>query len=778
MTDQDLRNRLAELLLQGLEVGTGKHEEGVVDEVFRAFGLNWNDIDAAVSPKKLNRAEVLQKSAAAQLAKAAPSAEDLLNAVVRCGGRFVSMLDEVFTRLAQHSTSTSGTSDTFRLKRSGVDESSLTISPGFLERVHHLMEVLQHIPVGVMDEQALKSFTRWDNGVSYGRWPINDDHDDRLVNAVLDLAWVGPLVRQRAEADPGWTPALILWNQAHEAAALLTNAAEGLVRSHAAHLDMLAGLDIAEAAREVFGDGVADRQENYLLEEIERFRAERTFWITACPGLVLTIDQVSTIGLGDDLEVSKRPAEHYYYGSGVSDLAGFVAMRKLQIWAENQRPETEQRIFQDPAALEDWLSWVASSCQEATAWLENDVLEATSEIDFSKRIEAIEEFLNLPLWKQRDLLYEVWLLCATLDACEDAAWEVELSLLPSVDGAWVLSVGPANSPVARIHMGTDKTVILDVWREPMRTADSGILTPDLAISTPPPYVRDLFVVEAKDRIKMTVGKPLEADASLDQTKLGRKTALGVAQRYAIGLHPIATWICNHCDFRQDSDPCHNHGDAWTSIHLADQFRPGHVPEGFKQSLRIALSPAPGTMAGPATEPSQIPGLVLVVDVTGSMHSRIDSAFSTFGNVEAFPFKEFRVVLFSDHGQNEPFLVRKLGPFPAMTQLADSIGVQPRGSGGDIDEALEDAMQRCKEIVEDIGPQTVLVLTDAPPHSAVACPYQIDFSAEVQALLAFGCRILVANDWLDPNNRTWSGFVDHPDFRLAPLADLVAGWKRQ
>ena len=69
---------------------------------------------------------------------------------------------------------------------------------------------------------------------------------------------------------------------------------------------------------------------------------------------------------------------------------------------------------------------------------------------------------------------------------------------------------------------------------------------------------------------------------------------------------------------------------------------------------------------------------------------------------------------------------------------------PSGDGEDFEEALEDAMRRAREIAEGRGPLTVVVITDAPPHSPADCPEGIDFEEEVRALLATGSRCFVVD----------------------------------
>jgi hypothetical protein len=91
--------------------------------------------------------------------------------------------------------------------------------------------------------------------------------------------------------------------------------------------------------------------------------------------------------------------------------------------------------------------------------------------------------------------------------------------------------------------------------------------------------------------------------------------------------------------------------------------------------------------------------------------------------------------------------REIPMVTAERNTFDSVTATPQGNGHDIEEALEDALQRCRELAEDLGPQFVLVLTDAPPHSASECPYGIDAAAEIQTMVDAGCDIYVASDWL-------------------------------
>ena len=790
MVDQDLRYRLATLIVEALEVGSGKHEYDIIDEIFNSFDLDFNDLNTQFSPNMRDRAKSLRQASANLLAEAAPSAAAMLNEVVRCGGRFIAMLNEVYARLSRHTVTTTGTSETFRLERGGLDEEHLVINPAFLEKLRHYERSLRLMEIGKIDEAAIESFTVWDNGELYGRWPlkpVNGNWGDRLADDVLNLAWITTTVSQRASIDATWVPIVSAVDAARSAVERLVTSAERLVRRHVTHLDTVSASDSENAAALMISgyDELPQwRQESIqqdMAVELERYRAERILARTATPGNVTGINEMSAVGLRDDLTPVVVPATDHWPGTGVSSLAYFIAMWRLGFWSPKRRAEMERELLVDPWQLESWLGRIAASCNDAATWLTNDVFVSTGSAEVEELLELIKEFLNLPLWRQRHLLYEVWILCAILDACEQASWVVDLCGLTQPNGIWILSVGPADDPVAILRRSTDSAISLEVWREPKRITNDGertlTLTPDVTISTPSPYSRDLLIVEAKDRQKMSVGGDY-IEASAASSKSAKRTALGVAWRYATGLRPLATWVCNHCDFRQSTDPVTNHGDLWTHVHVAAQFRPGNVPVAFSDSVRAALAPPIDIRSARPTGPSVDFGLILVVDITGSMSGHLRNAFAILREELARePFEEFRAVLYSDHGANEPFLVRKLGPYGSLPHLIDAMATLPSGDGGDFDEALEDAMLRCREILEDIGPQSILVLTDAPPHTVEHCPYRIDFEAEVRAILGAGCRLWVANNWLAPQDRTWDAFQDIPGFQSRSLSEFVA-WKTQ
>ena len=756
MADEELRLRLAELIVEALEVGSGKHERDVTDEIFDSFGLEFQHISDQFPARLLRRAEQLRRSAARDLAAAAPTADDLLNEVVRVGGRFIAMLDAVYARLTKHAATVGGgNAETFRFRRGGIDEDQLTISPEFIERVRQLERSVRRIETGWIDEEAILRFLSWDNGPFYGTWPLGQASRQRLAAWVIGMDHAGSVAGQRALG-------------AEETAAVnLVTAAERVVRARIARLETLSqtGIDPEPTA------GRREDEESYysgprtLADDLESFSETGVLGLTVLPDWVEGVNSPrSLIGLRADLTpvVMPAPEDRRSRVTPVGELAAFVAM-----WRLGLRPvrDPERGTFPpaEPAARQAWLDSYRAACEQATSWLENDAFKATGTATVDELLEAVTEFLNLPLWRKRDLLYEIWVLCATLDACEQADWTVELNGLSSQHGEWVLSVGRSPSPIATLRQADDLATTLDVWREPARTIDDTEFTPDVTVSTPSPYRRDLLVVEAKDRVKMASGLVSH------RGRTGARSALGVAERYARGLRPRAVWVCNHCDFRQPASAEVNHGNAWTQVHVADKFRPGQMPGAFAESVRVALAPPPRLV--PVAQRNR--GLVLVIDVTYSMGDRAESALRSLAAFHAVSaavaYDEFRAVLYCDHVRDVPFLVRKIGPFENLRDLRDALVPLPRGNGGDMDEALEDALARCREIVDDIGPQDLLVLTDAAPHPPDQCPYGIDFEAELRAMLDAGCNIRVASDW--GGAKTWDAFNGTAGFQFAPLSTL-------
>jgi hypothetical protein len=590
MSDTEARERLARLIVDALEVGTGKNEQDVIEDLFDSFGLDFATLDRQFPRRGFaqQRTTLLREAAAEQLAGAAPTTAVLLNGVVRLGGRFVSMVEEIYQRLARHTATTTGTSEVFRLRRSDVDESPPTISPAFLEQVRRLTSTLTRIEIGRIDVTAVQSFVGWDNGGLYGTWPPRDGSGNRLADHILALGWIAPAVADQGTSSAMWAEATDAVVTATRAAERVIGTAEWLVRSYLTSLDAFSDEDGVIRSADVFtyetSSWITNQMERQFQHEVGRYRNSETLAALAFPLQVNGINEPAFLGLDRQLGPVHVPAPDRIgsgsSGTGMGMLAGFVAQWRDGHWSHGSRAELEPKLFGDPQHLTQWLDTLTSQCDDAAEWLATEVLHPTMPLDVTTLLESVEEFLNLPLWRQRDLLYEVWVLCATLDACEHAGWRVHLAGTADADGVWELSRGATDKPVGQLLRQSPSPTSLDVWREPRRTAATGEVTPDVTVATPAPYARELIVVEAKDRRRMR----------------GRQ-ALSRAERYAAALCPAVTWVVNHCDYRRNTDPLEEHGTVWSRIRLAAQFRPGNVPAAFTDTIRAAVTPPDDQASG-------------------------------------------------------------------------------------------------------------------------------------------------------------------------------------
>jgi hypothetical protein len=747
------RLNFAHLIVKALEIGTSKREWDVIDDLFAAFRIDAAAVLAADEGELAKSTDSLENAAAEALANAAPSVEALLSELVRCGGRFVAMVEEVYAFLAGHVVTTAGSTEEFRFRRGDVD-AELTISPAFIEQIHTLSRSVRPVPYGQIDDKKLSSFLLCDGGEFYGSWPLDADTDRlRLVDGLLLLGWLSNEVEALPDTDERRALLRARTDAARAAATRVVAAAEELVYGY---VSRMAGIDPAKdetAPGELFvGDLSEWHRDAAVVEEIRRFRRERTIGAWAAGNLITGLSEDSFVGVrgpSDELSgapegssVVVMPATIDTRSSSVGDLASFVAMWRSGRVAARSRAEFAEQLASEPDALAAWLEQLREAAVAASEWLSKEVLIPTGSVDATILTDSVQDYLNLPLWRQRSLLYEVWILCATLEAARRAHWAVSLEALAREGTTWTLQVGPTKSPVATLRLGGDDQTVAEVWREPARRTDAGKYTPDVAVSTPGPVPRDLLIVEAKDRFGLPAGA-VDTPSGAAKVLSGKQTrsAYEFGMRYVTGLRPLATWVCNHCDFQEDDvEPTQDFGDAWSHLHLASEFRPGGVSETFYASVQQALLPPGRRPEGvEAFSQSGVPRAYFVVDATGSMREAVERFWVQLVASPSWSSRtgEFFAVVYSDHGPLEPFLVETLGPLGTVVALAQEVMQLPPGDGHDREEALEDAVRACRDLVDTHGLGEVVVVTDAPPHPATDCPFGYDFETELLWILASG-----------------------------------------
>lgn len=536
------RVRVAQLFVEALEVGSGKQEYDVAHEVFAQFGLDLDDILASVPPNVKDRLHVVRNRAASRLGSSARSVTALVDSVTAAGGRFVAMLDEIYGFLTEHVATTVGSNETLTLKAGGSE--SITISPAFLTEVRRLELQLRRVPMGRPQVAMLDRFLVYDSGEFFGTWPLRED---RPWDDVIDDVAAGLPMREGELAL---------------ASIVLT----------------LSALDTTWRARCWDDPGWYP-----ALEELNA--AQR-----AAEGLVGTAERlVADHAIRLKYPLASRESDEGSVTRTVSALEQWCAKYQGHMPPRGEPDHLSTEIV-NPEQATSWALTVTTACQEAQQWLLTMVWP-DRRLTTRQLVERIEQFLHLPVWRQRSLIYEVWLLVETIRTCSRAGWEVDLL---GVDPAgWRLPVARGTEPVAELRR-SDVKERLHVWREPRRCAlDGGELTPDITVSTVGDPPRDLLIVEAKDKFRLSTGVAQGAVA-----EPARRSALGLATRYDRQLRPRLTWLCNHESFAGTVDPIVNHGDPWSAVHLSASFRPGEIPAAFQETVNLAIQPLfpaePGT----------------------------------------------------------------------------------------------------------------------------------------------------------------------------------------
>jgi hypothetical protein len=117
-------------------------------------------------------------------------------------------------------------------------------------------------------------------------------------------------------------------------------------------------------------------------------------------------------------------------------------------------------------------------------------------------------------------------------------------------------------------------------------------------------------------------------------------------------------------------------------------------------------------------------LAFVIDTTGSMGDEInylkaeiegivDGVKATFSGVSI----HYSVVLYRDHGDD--YVTRVFDFTSSLGTFKDSLAAQSAGGGGDMPEAMDEAMGKVPDLAWRAGntARMVFLLADAPPHPA-------------------------------------------------------------
>lgn len=195
-------------------------------------------------------------------------------------------------------------------------------------------------------------------------------------------------------------------------------------------------------------------------------------------------------------------------------------------------------------------------------------VEATD--TFKVTVDSLVEFLNLPFWKNRWFVYELWTLTRTLNIAESLA-PVTLNNVDDKEGIleWNLPGGTAQQPVAAIG-DSPKQILCWTQRKTYHPGTGAGLEPDLRLTKSDPQFHDLIIIENKDRLSAQT-KELEE----------------ILDRYAGGTCAESIWLINYETFPKSAETLK---ERWPPdrVHIASHFRPGLLPEDFETDIEEVL----------------------------------------------------------------------------------------------------------------------------------------------------------------------------------------------
>ena len=120
-------------------------------------------------------------------------------------------------------------------------------------------------------------------------------------------------------------------------------------------------------------------------------------------------------------------------------------------------------------------------------------------------------------------------------------------------------------------------------------------------------------------------------------------------------------------------------------------------------------------------------LVLMGDLTGSMsayHAILKAKFKEICTTlfQLVPNLRIGIIFYLDHGSGDVYITKTQPLTVDVQKLQDFISSTPDGSGGDADEAVEDALHEALNLNwSEINARSVVLFGDARPHEAHECP---------------------------------------------------------
>ena len=432
------------------------------------------------------------------------------------------------------------------------------------------------------------------------------------------------------------------------------------------------------------------------------------------------------------------------HGVGPDDKTSFLDSRaSLEQWkeyaefAERTIPSIDvERLFQNAPAEES---------SEAYGRLRGILERLGEKTSSTGYVKAALEFLQLPYWKKRWQVFQIWVFILCLRAFARRGAKLNVSGRKPL----TLKTGETDEPKAYIRTG--KRTCLELWTEfPLDGKRRSELRPDIAVvvnegGTMTPS----GVIECKQRES-------ESDAVLIKD----------AEKYAARVAPDKLNLLVNYDMFVGPGLKHNARlkDGGAETLFLENVGPRTRRADMISNYVLALIP-PDHAA-----------LTFVIDTTESMHWRLPEIWKAVGRMctassgrgAAF----FSAVLFGDHGPGEPYVTEVLEYTDDKKELLSRLKSADIANGGDAPEALEDAVRSVNLLTpRDATHRHIIFFVDAPPHAARDCPEGVDFEDEVESLCG-RARLWVVNcggaSWVDLG---WGRFVGRPHISFVQIGDL-------
>lgn len=416
------------------------------------------------------------------------------------------------------------------------------------------------------------------------------------------------------------------------------------------------------------------------------------------------------------------------YGVAPSDGLSFVAtISAVRAWLDAAQWAVDHIPQIDITSVLRLRSGNVEQNLRQLEWLVNSLGEKRDE---TKIIESLLEFLELPYWKKRWQVFEIWILALCLRVMAE-----KRAVVMTDDGPIVMKTGQSKAPVAAARIGSES--LLELWLEYPLSDD---LRPDIA------FVR-------QDR---SLKKPISVIECKQRESESDQVLIGDAQKYA-HLMPAGSvnLLVNYDKF------------TGPTLHNGISYQDGSVETIFLDSVQPNTKEA-SRISEFVTKllPSVLREMAFIVDTTGSMHAHLLDVWRTIEDlarlVSGASQPLYSGILFGDHGSSEPYVTKF---FPARTKivdLVDSMRSAPVSSGGDTPEALEDALHVVNSAAESFGAvRLITVFTDAPAHNPNECPFGFDFADETSRLLSNSYLVVVNCGDSSWDQLGWRRFENSP-----------------